>query len=62
MTTQIKENTFAEACYNHNSIEELQESLVNGADEVDMKQWELTESEWAENVQLALSALQFLKY
>lgn len=53
----ITENTFAEACYNDNSIYELEQALIDGADEIDMKAWKLTETEWTEQIQLALNVL-----
>lgn len=55
--TNIENGTFAEACYNMNSIEELELALIQTADENDMKQWSLTETEWRENIELALVAL-----
>lgn len=57
MTAQITENTFAEACFNQNTIAELQAALANGADANDMKTWGLSESEWKENIELAIEAL-----
>ncbi len=53
----IKENTFAEACYNTNSIEELQAALAAPADVTDMKQWGLSEDEYFKQIQLAIDEL-----
>ena len=53
----IQENTFAEACYNTNSIEELQTALTHKSDETDMKVWGLSEREYFESIKLALKKL-----
>jgi hypothetical protein len=61
MTTKytfIGRETFAEACFNENSIDELKQALIDGPDKSDLINWELTEGEWRENVDLALRALQ----
>lgn len=52
----IQEGSFAEACYNMNSIEELEQSLAE-ADETDMKEWGLSEAQWREEIQIAIAAL-----
>jgi len=52
----IQNNTFAAACYDQNSIEDLVQALSNGPDATDMATWGLTEDEWREQVQLALDA------
>ena len=57
MSTKIKENSFAEACYNENSIAELKAASTNSPDKTDMLVWDLTEEEWRRNIILALSAL-----
>jgi hypothetical protein len=46
--------TFAEACCNENSIDELEQALIDGPDKSDLNNWKLTENEWRENVDLAL--------
>lgn len=51
----IKSNTFAEACYDANSIIELEEVLLNDADEGDMAQWNITADDWREQIALALT-------
>jgi len=53
----INDNTFAAACYNMNSVEELEQALRDGPDVTDMKEWGLTESEWREQVTTALNEL-----
>ena len=54
----IKSGTFAEACYNMNSILELKEMYNNEADSSDMKQWNITPDEWKENIALAIEELE----
>ena len=53
----IKENTFAEACYNMNTIQELEKILKIGPDKTDMRDWSLSESEWTEQIKLAIDEL-----
>jgi hypothetical protein len=53
----IQDNTFAAACYNDNSIAELEQALSDGPDATDMKEWGLSESEWREQVEEALAEL-----
>lgn len=50
----ILENTFAESCYNTNTIAELELSLTKEADESDMAAWGITEQEWSEQIKLAI--------
>lgn len=52
----IKDNTFAYACYKQNSIKELEASLKQKADKTDMKEWDLTEKEYFDQIKLALKA------
>lgn len=54
----IKENTFAESCYNQNSIADLKSALNRDADETDMKIWALSESEYFNQIKIALTALE----
>jgi len=53
----IKDNTFAAACYNDNTIAELETALVGDADETDMKAWGINQTEWREQIQTALTEL-----
>ena len=55
-TTRIEGNTFAAACYDQNSIAELEQALKNGPDVTDMKTWNLTADEWRDEIELALQA------
>ena len=51
----IKQNTFAAACYDTNSIHELEIALYDAdADKSDMKAWGITAAEWKRDVRLAL--------
>lgn len=54
--TTIQDNTFAAACFDQNSIAELEEALKNGPDKGDMDAWGLTEDEWRAQIELALKA------
>lgn len=56
MRHQIKENSFAEACYNQNSIQDLEKALNEKANKSDCKAWEITANEWREQIKLALAA------
>ena len=51
----IESNTFAEACYDMNTIEELEDALKGAADETDMKTWGITADEWRDQIELALA-------
>ena len=53
----IELNTFAAACYDMNSIAELEQALIDGPDSTDMKEWDLSEEEWREQVGQALAEL-----
>ena len=55
--TIIAENTFAAACYDQNTIADLEVALAGAADELDMREWGLTEAEWREQIELAIAAL-----
>jgi hypothetical protein len=54
--TTINENTFAAACYEMNSIAELEAAIAGPADKIDMTTWGLTEQEWRDEIALALKA------
>ena len=51
---RIVPGSFAEACYDQNSISELQQALRGSPDKGDMKKWGLTESEWKKQIKIAL--------
>lgn len=55
-TIRIEDNTFAAACYSHNSIAELERALVEAADPHDCAEWNLTAAEWRDQIELALTA------
>jgi hypothetical protein len=57
MTIEIQENTFAEACFEINTIEDLELALKEPVDTLDMRNWNLSESELREQIKLALNAL-----
>jgi rubrerythrin len=50
----IADNTFAAACFDQNSIADLEAALINGPDSTDMLTWKLTKEEWIEQINLAL--------
>ncbi len=53
----IQPNSFAAACYDDNTIAELQEALSEPADSIDCHAWGITPEEWYEQIKLALAAL-----
>ena len=54
--TNIRSNTFAAACYDQNSIGDMQTTLaLPHADRADMQTWNLTEQEWRQQLELALA-------
>lgn len=54
---KIESGSFAAACYDMNTIRELQDALQGDADETDMKNWGIGADEWREQIELALRAL-----
>ena len=52
----IESGSFAEACYNQNSIAELESALAGQPDANDMAQWGLSADEWREQISTALAA------
>lgn len=52
----ITDNTFAAACYDQNSIDELQAALSEPADARDMATWGISEAEYFESLRIALAA------
>lgn len=55
--TQIALNTFAAACYDQNTIEDLEVALAGEPDQTDMAAWDLTADEWRDQIRLAIAAL-----
>jgi hypothetical protein len=54
--TRIEENTFAAACYNDCSIDQLKASLKRrAADKSDCAAWNIKPREWRNSIKLALS-------
>ncbi len=53
----MTDNDFAAACYNDNTIPELQESLAGPPDETDMATWGITADGWRSSIEQALTAL-----
>ena len=54
----IESGSFAEACYDMNSIEELRESMSADGDAADMRNWGLTSDEYKDQIALAIAALE----
>ena len=52
----IADNTFAAACYEQNSVLELQLSLRREADKHDCAEWGITPEQWREQIEIALAA------
>lgn len=52
----IETGSFAESCYDMNSIEELQEALQGDADKTDMQTWGIDANEWKSQIEMALKA------
>lgn len=55
--TAISENTFAAACFDQNSVSELEQALSRQeADATDCAEWNLTPEQWRAEIELALAA------
>ena len=55
--TTIEAGTFAEACFNQNSLHELNEALAQeGADDTDCNTWGISPEEWRESIKAALAS------
>ena len=52
----IQENTFAAACYDQNSIIDLEQALRDGPDASDMAAWNIDADEWRKQIEMALVA------
>ena len=48
---------FAEACYDMNSIEDLEQALTETADTTDCDEWDISPEEWRNQIEMALVAL-----
>ncbi len=48
---------FSEACFNQNSIKELQDAFAGEPDNTDMETWGIDDDEWKEAIETALLAL-----
>jgi hypothetical protein len=55
---KIQEGSFAEACYNHNTVVDLIAMLVNVDSADDCEAWGITRKEWREQIELAIAALE----
>ena len=49
------DNSFASACYDDCSIEDLREALAAEPDEDDCREWVITPEEWTDAIQTALT-------
>lgn len=56
MTKDIPLNTFASACYEQNTVAELEAAITGAADPADMAAWDLTADQWRAQIELALAA------
>lgn len=55
--TTLKTGSFAEACYNDNTIDGLRAALaLRKADPTDCENWGITPTQWREQIKLALAA------
>lgn len=52
----IAENTFAAACYDQNTLADLEAKLSGEPDAIDMHDWNLTADEWRAQIALAIAA------
>lgn len=50
----FSDNCFAAACYNNNSISDLEESSLMEADATDCTIWNITPDEWLHAIQLVI--------
>ena len=53
-----RHNNFAAACYDQNSIAELQDSLAGEPDIIDCQEWKITCNEWIDAIQSAIAEKQ----
>lgn len=55
---KIKAGSFAAACYEQNTLAELNAIVGKQADREDMQSWRISSAEWTEQVELAIEALE----
>ena len=53
----MTENTFAWACVQNNTVNELKEALATGPDQADMNEWGISEQEWVDSIHEAIEEL-----
>ena len=56
----ITENTFAAACFEQNSLDELKSLRDEQPDQADMQAWGLSADEWRAEIEAAIEALEQL--
>jgi len=54
----LSDTSFAAECYDTKSIRELKSAFNRDADKEECKKWRLSSSDWKENVEMAIIALQ----
>jgi hypothetical protein len=52
----VPRGTFAEACYDMNTIKDLEDALQGPADHTDCQAWGISPEEWRAQIELALKA------
>jgi hypothetical protein len=53
----LSDDSFAADCYDHLSLKELKSAFNRDADPDDCFKWNLSPSEWKENIEMALISL-----
>ena len=53
----LRDDSFAADCYDHMSVKELKSAFNRDADPDDCAKWNLSPSEWKENIEMALMSL-----
>ncbi len=51
----IQPDSFAEACYNQNSLTNLMDALKQSVDKSDCTAWGISEQEWRKSIEIAIS-------
>lgn len=58
----LVDNTFAGACYNDNTIQELRDALKQKkSNNGDCNGWKISATEWREQIEMALAAMLLVK-